>query len=243
MNTTDPKPPTTPDEPPRITSFGGALEALLRNPAQLMQSAREQPQILLPFIAVVTVCLAVFGVVLGSFSSEAQLWAAPLKTTGGLLVAATICFPSFYIFSCLANAPLQLKGLFAAYLCFLALLGLLLIAFAPVLWIFTQSSSSAAFVGALSIVIWLLSFAVASGLLRKASHQGRSWQIHLWLLIFLLVSLQMTTALRPILGTSETFLPQEKRFFMTHWAGSIGAELSEDWEESDPATEATPPAR
>jgi hypothetical protein len=38
-----------------------------------------------------------------------------------------------------------------------------------------------------------------------------------WMIIFVIVSLQMTTALRPILGTSETFLPTEKRFFLAHW--------------------------
>ncbi len=29
---------------------------------------------------------------------------------------------------------------------------------------------------------------------------------------------QMTTALRPILGTSETLLPKEKKFFAAHWS-------------------------
>ena len=38
-----------------------------------------------------------------------------------------------------------------------------------------------------------------------------------WVVIFLLVCLQMTTALRPILGTSTTFFPAEKKFFLGHW--------------------------
>jgi hypothetical protein len=37
------------------------------------------------------------------------------------------------------------------------------------------------------------------------------------MIIFVVVCLQMTTALRPILGTSDTFLPTEKRFFLAHW--------------------------
>ena len=28
---------------------------------------------------------------------------------------------------------------------------------------------------------------------------------------------QMTTALRPIVGTSDDFLPKEKKFFLKHW--------------------------
>jgi hypothetical protein len=31
----------------------------------------------------------------------------------------------------------------------------------------------------------------------------------------------MTTALRPIIGRSDHFLPREKKFFLTHWADSL----------------------
>jgi hypothetical protein len=41
------------------------------------------------------------------------------------------------------------------------------------------------------------------------------------MIIFLLVMLQMTTTLRPIVGTAETFLPTEKKFFLNHWAQSL----------------------
>ena len=55
---------------------------------------------------------------------------------------------------------------------FSALLGLLLIAFAPILWIFTQSSNSLPFVGFLALVVWLLSFLLASSLLRKLTKRS-----------------------------------------------------------------------
>jgi len=29
---------------------------------------------------------------------------------------------------------------------------------------------------------------------------------------------QMTTALRPIIGKADTFLPVQKQFFLMHWA-------------------------
>jgi len=32
----------------------------------------------------------------------------------------------------------------------------------------------------------------------------------------------MTTALRPILGRSDTFLPREKKFFVAHWLDTLG---------------------
>jgi hypothetical protein len=36
--------------------------------------------------------------------------------------------------------------------------------------------------------------------------------------------LQMTTALRPIVGTADTYLPKEKKFFVTHWIDSLKAQ-------------------
>lgn len=210
-----------------VTHFASAIEALLRNPLKLLQALPEKKQLLLPLALLALFSAGVFGLVFGSYSGGTQLWAAPLKIGGGLLLASLICFPSLYIFSCLANSPLRLGGISAAYLCFLSLLGLLLIAFAPILWIFTQSSNSLPFVGFLALVVWVLSFFLASNLLRKLTRRAHSaWQVHLWILIFLTVTLQMSTALRPILGTSQTFLPQEKKFFLTHWMDSLNPPTS-----------------
>jgi hypothetical protein len=46
-----------------------------------------------------------------------------------------------------------------------------------------------------------------------------------WIIIFLLTSLQMMTALRPIIGKSDTFLPAEKKFFISHWYDCLGANV------------------
>ena len=54
------------------------------------------------------------------------------------------------------------------------------------------------------------------------------------MVIFLLVSLQMTAALRPLIvpGTADHLLPTAKKFFVTHWfdcldgrAGEAGAAI------------------
>jgi hypothetical protein len=46
--------------------------------------------------------------------------------------------------------------------------------------------------------------------------------LQVWVTIFLLVSLQMTAALRPLIGTADTWLPAKKKFFVTHWLDCIG---------------------
>ena len=53
--------------------------------------------------------------------------------------------------------------------------------------------------------------------------ESRRGQLKTWSVIFILVCLQMTTTLRPILGHSDHFLAKEKKFFLTHWADSLGA--------------------
>jgi hypothetical protein len=45
--------------------------------------------------------------------------------------------------------------------------------------------------------------------------------LRVWVAIFVLVSLQMMTALRPLLGRADTFLPAEKRFFLSHWNACV----------------------
>jgi hypothetical protein len=36
-------------------------------------------------------------------------------------------------------------------------------------------------------------------------------------------SLQMMTALRPIIGKADTFFPTEKKFFVSHWFDCLNA--------------------
>ncbi|MEZ5305226.1 MAG: hypothetical protein R3F11_31975 [Verrucomicrobiales bacterium] len=50
--------------------------------------------------------------------------------------------------------------------------------------------------------------------------------------LFALVTIQMTTTLRPILGKSDRFLTTEKKFFLVHWGEQIVGEVEEASESS-----------
>ena len=41
------------------------------------------------------------------------------------------------------------------------------------------------------------------------------------MIVFLLTSLQMMTALRPLVGTSDRLFDGEKRFFLQHWGRTV----------------------
>ena len=96
-------------------------------------------------------------------------------------------------------------------------------------WVFSQSTDSIAFIGSLHIAFWLIGITFGLRLLRvlmESLRVGDRLHLRVWSAIFILVSLQMTTALRPILGTSDHWLPSEKKFFVTHWLENIGHDAS-----------------
>ena len=110
------------------------------------------------------------------------------------------------------------------------LMTILLIGFAPVAWIFSQSTESLTWMGTLHLLFWFIAMFFGLRFLESgfANTNARSRAgFHTWVVIFVLVALQMTTALRPIVGTSENFLPTEKKFFVTHWSDCLRAS-SED---------------
>ena len=91
----------------------------------------------------------VYGLVVGSFSGGAQLWIAPAKIAIGTIFSILICLPSLYIFTCLSGIDAQLANCYGCVICGVGLARLLFIGFAPVAWIFSQSTDSVAFMAAL----------------------------------------------------------------------------------------------
>jgi hypothetical protein len=237
-----PRPPFEPAAPPLITKkqLGdepaervpitnaiGAIDAILRQPRRVMFQLRQPdaPRLIALMLLVSILCSLIYGVVVGTFSGGEQLWVAPAKISLGLMISATICLPSLYIFTCLSGSLARLQEIFGLLSGLLMLMTILLIGFAPVAWIFSESSESLAWMGTLHLVFWFvatffgLRFLEAGFSLSQArSHAG----FYTWVIIFLLVVVQMTTALRPILGKSDTFLPKDKQFFLSHWGECLG---------------------
>ncbi|MCB1231183.1 MAG: hypothetical protein KDN19_12990 [Verrucomicrobiae bacterium] len=215
------------------------FDTLLKKPGSVLYSLHHRETgsaRLLRNLALTTIgCLAVFGLVLGFYSGGHQLWAAPLKVVIGVLGSALITLPSLYIFSCLNGLDITARsvaGVMAAAVC---LLSLLLLGLAPVAWIFAQSTEQIAFFGFLVLVFWIVGLWFGLGLIfRAAGFLGVKRRFHLaiWAAIFTLVTLQMSTTLRPIIGESDHFLTGEKRFFLAHWLDHLdgdGAVENNGW--------------
>ena len=202
------------------------VESMLRHPRRLLHQLRQASGgRLIVMIAVLGLaCAVIYGLVIGTFSGGQQLWAAPLKLGGGLLLAGLICLPSLYIFACLSGSGARLVEVAGLVFSLILLMTLLLMGFAPVAWVFSQSTSSIVGMGVLHLCFGFVALFFGMRFLR----QGFAWLntpfssgISVWMVIFTLVTMQMTSALRPIIGTADTFLPEEKKFFLVHWAEQV----------------------
>lgn len=226
-----PRPPVTFELEPlgRPATLATVIEALLKQPGRVLHECRGEGGGKVRGILIVAalLCLAVFGVLLGMFSGGVQYAAAPGKVVLGMAVSVVICLPSFYIFSALGGVEGRFSHMAGVLLASVAVTAVLLLGFAPVLWIFSQSTESVAFMGFLALVFWLISLLFGFRLLFAAAGclgmTGRHYLV-VWMGIFLVVTLQMSTALRPIIGTAPTLLPTQKKFFLEHWLYEMGME-------------------
>lgn len=218
--------PVRPDERFGLRPMEGSchplsvMEALLKHPGRVLfelRGARGRTTAAALFLTA-SVCLGVYGVVAGSVTGGAQLMIAPVKILLGAALCAIICLPSLFIFLCLGGVDARLRTVAGHLLAAVTLTALLLIGFAPVAWVFSQSTDSLGFMAALHIAFWAIAVAFGLRLIGVGSRTSK-----IWIAIYLVVCLQMMTALRPILGTADTFLPKEKKFFLVHAFETLSA--------------------
>jgi hypothetical protein len=208
---------------PKKDSLSHLFEGLLKSPSNLIEDIREdkKSRAVLGKLLIITLAgFLIFGVTLGSFSFHEQLWAAPLKILLGITLSTIICLPSLYIFSALTGTSLGMKEIIQGMAGSLALIASLLLGFTPVLWVFSQSTTSETFFGFLVLATWLIALFFGTGFLLKMFAQTgttKTAPLRIWIGIFLLVTLQMSTTLRPLIGRSDSFFTSEKRFFLEHW--------------------------
>ncbi len=204
-------------------SVASIFESLLKHPYGLIrtiQSGEGPPALAGKLLLFSLLGFAVFGLTVGCFSLGEQIWAAPTKILVGISLSTGICLPSLYIFAALTGTALSLTQICQGLAAVLALCGALLLGFTPVLWVFSQSTESEAFFGVLVGLAWGISVFFGIGILFKMvklAQPVNTGPLRIWVAIFLLVTLQMSTTLRPLIGTSDRLINTEKMFFLEHW--------------------------
>ena len=205
----------------------GLADALLKSPANVVYQLNHSRASLLRFMLLVMGSLMLTGVVVASFSGGYQYLAVPLKLAFGFVFGAALCLPSLYIFSCLSGTQHSLRNVTAALLMGMGVQGLLLIGFAPIAWIFSQSTSSPSFMGFLYLAMLLVSAGFGLALTGRvlAATGDRARVLWIWNMMFVVVMLQLTTNLRPIVGEFDGIKLGEKEFFLSHWGRSLSDEM------------------
>lgn len=212
------------------------VEALLREPGRILfqLGQKDGPRLVATLLGIAAVCSLIYGSIVGLFSRGEQIYFAPIKIAVGLLLSGLICLPSLYIFAALGGSKARLADVLGLLAGLLALSSIMLIGFAPVAWIFSESTQSLAMMGALHFGFWFIAVYFGLKFLNagfRRTEMRASEGVSVWMVIFVIVALQMTTALRPILGTANTALPEEKRFFLAHWADNL--RLNANYKASD----------
>lgn len=210
------------------SSFTGYLDALLKTPNRLQAEIHLGNALpaLKALVLITLFGLLCYGLITGMFSGGVQLVWAPLKVIATVLASALLCLPSLYIFISLAGIEMKPLSMMAQGMTGLALTSVLLLGLAPVLFLFTVSTESLVFMGLLHLILFFV--AGGAGAQRFLNSLDRyipakSFYPGLWLCIFTLVLCQMSTTLRPILGSSEDVFTSEKQFFLVHWLDVLNA--------------------
>ncbi|MFZ4395876.1 MAG: hypothetical protein ACOYOU_09660 [Kiritimatiellia bacterium] len=221
----DQQPPPLPErvvDSRPIQGWGAILDALLKQPDRLAAglTGADSGYLTRHLTVMGLLGMAAYGVVVGLFPGKMQIAVVPVKLALGLLASAVICWPSLYILLCLSGGRQSARDLTGLLAASLTLLVVLMAGFAPVAWIFTQSTHSAMFMGGMHLVLWLIACLFALRRLEGwlTALNDRSMQaLPVWCIIFMVVCLQMTTTLRPLMGDFAGWDLADRDFFLHAW--------------------------
>src|SRR5262245_33972139 len=197
------------------------MDELLRRPMAGFERARSGEAVegwSLRVFAVALVCCVLYGAASGFFQGGAQVAIGAFKAPLIVAMTAALCAPSLYVFGLLSGAMLTRQRFLVTLSGFLGMLGVVLIGLLPIEWLFSVSSKSLSFVILLHLVLWGLAIVFATRFLRAALPDMSFGVVLLWLLMFCVVSFQVTTYLRPTLSRQSNgpLFEREKMFFLDH---------------------------
>jgi hypothetical protein len=206
-----------------IVGGSAIIEAVLKHPAALVYELTKGRgrSVAVWLFLVVGLCLLAYGVIMGSYKGGIMYLLAPAKMMAGVFLSSLLCLPSLYIFSSMGGSRQTLRETAGILLLCQTLAGVLLLGFAPIAWVFAQSTSALAFMGFLHLAMWLMATLFAVRVMSRAFeflNHRKMGGLNVWAVIFIVVTLQMSTVLRPLIAKpTGPVIEPEKMFFLTHW--------------------------
>lgn len=214
------------------------IESILRNRLQFFTEVREAidlPRKIRAMFISSLVFLAIYGAVMGSTHSLAQVISSALKLPVLFLATMIICAPSLYFFNVLFGSKQSLSQNIALTLTAITVTGVLLLSFAPIVLFFLLTTSQYQFFKLLNVGVFVIAgvtgmvFLVQGMRIVSAdSEEGanaRHWVLRLWILVYAFVGSQMAWTLRPYIGFPGTLFEPIRQLggnFYTDIFASIG---------------------
>lgn len=203
----------------RWASVWDEFERLLR-PAEDGEELEANGGTITRLLLGAVLCFAAYGATAGLFQGGTQVGWSAVKTPLIVLGTALLCLPSLYVFATLAGARLTPPRFAFVVAAFLALLGLLALGLIPINWLFSVSSRSLLFVVWLHVTAWVVAICLARRFLRSVfTEDGPRRAVGVWLVLFVVVSFQVTTCLRPVLwrDANAPAFEGQRLSFMEHF--------------------------
>ncbi len=232
-------PPTPPDTAPAPAPASPETPAdlvatSLREPESLGGSLAHEPRLPLRLLALLLPAMAGVGLLIASFAGGAQFLAVPIKVVVGTAIAMVVCLPSLFVFSNLTGTRVRLPEAIAAMTLSVAVLSFVLLALAPIALIFSLSTDSEVVVGWIHVLFLLVASWFGGAALRRvwlmrepsstagsdAPSERRGTSASIWMMLFVVVLLQLSTTLRPLVGPYAPIDLADKKIFLQHWFGS-----------------------
>jgi hypothetical protein len=180
------------------------LNQLLRAPGEIASSCRRDKDIrsiALTSIAAIVAGAAAFGGVIGSFRGGAQILYGAVKVPLAIMATLALCAPAFHALAAVLGRPWPMRSILSLALAAAARSSLVLLAFAPALWLALDCGMSYHSAALLASFAYALAGLAALGVLVRGigSGDGRVLTALAFVAMFFAVGGQTAWILRPYL--------------------------------------------
>ena len=228
-----PAPPAPPLPPPgpRGSGLGGRvalIEWLLKHRDHLfheIMAGRNLGRYVADALLVTIAGTLFYGFVVGISVGGWQILYDPVKLPWVLVFTLLLCLPSLYVFACYVGSRLALLQVCALAFTGTAVVGTILIGFAPITWFFMFTApDSHHFAVLINVAVFALAGFFGVQFMRRGIHalhreaserQAVERVMNWWMVLYALVGAQMAWLLRPYFTATEVFIrPRAGNFFV-----------------------------
>lgn len=215
-------------EPEAEVEEVGSVWMLLKSPhnfARLVALDRFDWQPVAVLLATSLGFYAAYGLAMGVFAGGNALWQTSVKVPLVLIGSGMLCAPALYLMLCLSGVAIRPRQVMALLAGVAGMSSVVMLASAPVVWLFGAATNGLRFMVVLHLVICTAAFGYGFRLLSHAVPGGfrESKLLYVWAALLLVVSAQLTTFVRPMLDVAVEmrFRETEPKFFFEHFYASM----------------------